>query len=110
LAILTRPRAFIELRQYLRDGRGRATIAADFDQVVSWARRNRISPRRIGLGDWGSLIEIGPSGEADRKDNLIYLATTRQEAKRRGFAWSVFDIGKKRINFDRNAYSCGRTH
>jgi endoglucanase len=96
------PRALVELRQYLRDGRGRATIAADFDQVVRWARRNRISPRRIWLGEWGSLIEVGPSGEAVRKDNLIYLATVRQEAERRGFAWSVFGIGKNSINFDRN--------
>lgn len=102
-AVGANPQIARQTRKYLLENRGQKSIAADFDQVAAWARRNGISLNRVWMGEWGSLIENGPAAEKVRSDNLRYLSAMRREAEHHGFAWNVFGMGKNSINVDAKA-------
>ncbi|QNE32449.1 glycoside hydrolase family 5 protein [Sphingomonas sp. NBWT7] len=97
---VSNPRAVVELREYLLNGKGRASVAADLDKLLPWARRNGVPLSRIWMGEWGNLIERSPDTEAIHTDQLRWLLAVRQEAERRGLTWCNFGIGKNNINFD----------
>jgi hypothetical protein len=78
-------RAVVELNEYLRDGKGRASIASDFDKLLSRARPNGVPVSLIRMGAWGNIIERGQRTETIRPDQLRWLVAMHQEAERRGF-------------------------
>lgn len=81
-----------ELNAYLAGRGSAAQVAARIDRAAVWARRHRIAPGRILLGEFGSTLGANPDAEAVRKDELRWLALVRSGAERAGFAWVYWSL------------------
>jgi endoglucanase len=77
---------------YIASGFGRAQIAADFDEVVSWAERNGIAARSIFLGEFGVTRTYGMYRASDPVSQEAWMRDVRTEAERRGFRWALWAL------------------
>lgn len=74
------------LKQYMRDGRKEMKTA--FATVKGWARRNKIPPERVVLGEFGAHRLRTPAEDDPSRAN--YLREVRMMADKAGYAWSVW--------------------
>lgn len=81
-----------ELNSYLSGHDSAPQIAARIDRAAVWARRHRIAPCHILLGEFGSTLGANGDAEAVRKDELRWLALVRNGAERAGFAWAYWSL------------------
>jgi hypothetical protein len=63
-----------------------ANIHADFDKVLTWAKKYKISPSRIVIGEFGTLR---PGGTIETATH--YARDVRTTAETDGFAWCYFN-------------------
>lgn len=68
----------------------RTSIAASFDAVAAWARRNGIKPGQILLGEFGVRRTYGAYVGAADEDRARWLRDVRELAEARGFGWAVW--------------------
>jgi hypothetical protein len=95
--LATNPHIVRQLRDYLLNHHGRATIRAQMESVTAWARRYSISPRHIFMGEFAALLTNNPANENIRPDNLRWTTAVRQEAERQGFFWAHWGTS---VNYD----------
>lgn len=76
------------LDDYRESNAGPPTVAADFERVGDWAKRNGIPAGRVLLGEFGVYRE-----GADPAARSAVIGVTRATAERQGFAWAVFTAG-----------------
>lgn len=89
-----------QLRKYLLNDKGSATIAASLDTVSDWAARNHIPARSIVLSEFAPLIRNLPENAAIRPDQLRWITAVRQEADRRGFSSAYWTVSPDDMNYD----------
>jgi endoglucanase len=85
------PGARSQVRDYVRNDRGTATIVARLSQVGQWAKRNGIPPQRVLLGEFGTPFPSSPEAQRLRPDQLRWVAIVRLAAEREGFAWCYWN-------------------
>lgn len=93
---LTRQRTVSAARAFvsaaLAEGFDRRRIEAAFDEVAAWAARHGVDKRQILLGEFGACRTYGRYRAADPISREAWLRDVREEAERRGFAWSVWEL------------------
>ena len=91
-----RRRALVEVRKrvasYFDAGFDRERISADFDAVSDWAKRNRIDPQSIFLGEFGVTRTYGIYRGSDATSQEAWMRDVRTEAERRGFRWAFWAL------------------
>jgi len=99
--VAARPATLQELRAYLLNNRGQATIANDMAEVERWAKRYAIAPQKIYIGEFGTTMTDTPATRRVRPDELRWILAVRQESERAGFAWSYFPLPEgKSLDYD----------
>lgn len=68
------------------------SIAADFDEVTSWAQRQGVKSERILLGEFGAARRNQRGNGALNRHRLDWMRDVRQAAEQRNFAWALWDI------------------
>jgi len=91
LAARQSPGAKAAVRDYIRKDRGTASIAARFDQVAQWAKRNGIPPQRVLMGEFGTPFPPTPDAQRLRPDQLRWVSIVRLAAEHHGFAWCYWN-------------------
>jgi endoglucanase len=86
--------ALLEARRQLESYRlfafNRASMAHGFDRIAAWARRNRIDPRRILLGEFGARRDEPQSPGGRDSERAAWFRDVREEAEARGFGWAAW--------------------
>lgn len=71
-----------------------AVVEAPFATVAKWAKRNRIKPENIFLGEFGMIRqEYGNPYVVPARERAAYVKDMIEHAERHGFAWSIWDYG-----------------
>lgn len=81
-----------QIGTYMAENWGSRQVQARIGEAVDWATEHHIPPSRLFMGEFGTfgISDDGRSGAYD-PDRLRYLAAVRQEAERRGIAWSIWE-------------------
>jgi endoglucanase len=77
---------------YIAGGFSRKDVAADFDVVADWAKRYRIDPHSILLGEFGVTRTYGNYRASDPASQEAWMRDVRSEAERRGFRWALWAL------------------
>jgi hypothetical protein len=89
--ILTKGRKRIE--NYFSTEGNRAFIAAKFDKVTEWAKKNGVPPTQIFLGEFGVTQKCATHARGTLPDDRArWLTDVRQEAEQRGFHWALWAL------------------
>lgn len=87
-----------QLRHYYARDYDRHAMGAMFDGVAAWAKRHRIDPARILLGEFGVARASGDRHGAPARDRERWLTEMREEAEARGFSWAVWSYGSGQMD------------
>jgi len=61
-----------------------AALIDDFDTALAWSENEK---RPLFIGEFGVFYD------APEESRILWLATVREEAEKRGYSWSVWDFG-----------------
>jgi endoglucanase len=88
------PAAFAEtLRQidlYVREDFGPDRIRADMARIATWAKRNKVAPERIILGEFGAYRAPAAAAVADDGSRMRWIETVRTAAEAERFGWAYY--------------------
>ena len=71
-----------------------ALVEQPFATVAKWAKRNRIKPENILLGEFGMIRqEYGNPYVVPARERAAYVKDMIERAEKHGFAWSIWDYG-----------------
>lgn len=79
------------LRIYFRQKQDRDFIQRLVSIASLWAERNRVSPERIWVGEFGALGDVYGYQAAAPEDRQRWLSDARSVFEQFGFGWAVWD-------------------
>lgn len=73
---------------YLSEQCDVATIGRRLELISEWARRQKIDPARIIIGEFGAMKPSPPAIEDGSR--FRWIEAVRSESERRGFGWAIY--------------------